>query len=165
MSTDSTAAKTGTPTTAETKKGARAGAATRADKGRKKGYIERRGRRMDTARAGERLAVAHLEADGYEIIRRNYICRLGEIDVVARPRGKNMLCFVEIKCRRSLVMGHPYEAVGPRKQRRYRQIATLFLMREWNRLEVDAMTEFRFDVIEVMLAGETAEINHIREAF
>jgi putative endonuclease len=159
MDTVSTASEISAPTAAK--------GGTRARAAREKGkpYIERRGRRMATARVGERLAVSHLEARGYEILCRNYICRLGEIDVVARPRGRNMLCFVEIKCRRSLGMGRPYETVGPRKQRRYRQIATLFLMREWNGLQVDAMTEFRFDVIEVVLAGEDAEINHLESAF
>jgi putative endonuclease len=130
-----------------------------------KPFIERAGRRMSVGRQGETLAVSYLEVSGYEILRRNFTCRLGEIDVVAKPRGENTLCFIEVKCRRNDRMGRPYESVGVRKKKHYRQVATVFLMREWDGLRVDATTEFRFDVIEVMLSAGKPQINHIRNAF
>jgi putative endonuclease len=120
---------------------------------------------MNVGRQGERLAVSHLELAGYEIGRRNFTCKLGEIDVIAKPRGKNTLCFIEVKCRRGEKMGRPYEAVGGRKQKRYRQVATVFLMREWDSLGVDARTEYRFDVMEVILSAGKPSINHIEGAF
>ncbi|MDR3225391.1 MAG: YraN family protein [Clostridiales Family XIII bacterium] len=130
-----------------------------------KPYIAREGRRMSTGRKGEELAASHLELAGYEILRRNFACRFGEIDIIARPRGVNMLCFIEVKCRRNDRMGRPYETVGPRKQKHYRQVATVFLMREWDGLKADATTEYRFDVIEVVLSAGKPEINHISGAF
>ncbi|MDR0596288.1 MAG: YraN family protein [Clostridiales Family XIII bacterium] len=130
-----------------------------------KPYIERGGRRMSVGRRGEALAVSHLEIAGYEILRRNFTCRLGEIDIIARPRGSNMLCFIEVKCRRSGNMGRPYESVGPRKRKHYRQVATVFLMREWGGLMINESTEYRFDVIEVVLSAGKPEINHISGAF
>jgi putative endonuclease len=130
-----------------------------------KPFIERAGRRMSVGRQGERLAVSHLELAGYEIVRRNFTCRLGEIDVIAKPRGENTLCFIEVKCRRNETMGKPYESVGVRKQRHYRQVATVFLMREWDTLGVDATTEYRFDVVEVVLNAGKPSINHIKDAF
>jgi putative endonuclease len=130
-----------------------------------KPFIERAGRRMNVGRQGEALAVSYLEVSGYEILRRNFTCRLGEIDVVARPRGGNTLCFIEVKCRRDDRMGRPCESVGTGKRKHYRQVATIFLMREWNGLRVDAATEFRFDVIEVLLNAGKPQINHIRNAF
>jgi putative endonuclease len=120
---------------------------------------------MKTGREGEALAVSHLEIGGYEILRRNFACRLGEIDVIARPRGKNILCFVEVKCRRGTEMGRPCESVGPRKQKHIRQVASVFLLREWDRLNANATTEYRFDVIEVVLSAGKPEINHIHGAF
>ena len=36
---------------------------------------------------GEDLACAHLEALGWEVLERNWRCREGELDVVARRRG------------------------------------------------------------------------------
>jgi putative endonuclease len=130
-----------------------------------KPVIERAGRRMNLGRRGEELAVAFLENAGYQILRRNFTCRHGEIDVIAWQRGANTLCFIEVKSRGNENMGRPYESVGVRKQKHYRQVATIFLMREWDALGIDATTEFRFDVIEVMLGGGKPEINHIRSAF
>ncbi|MDR1495615.1 MAG: YraN family protein [Clostridiales Family XIII bacterium] len=130
-----------------------------------KPFIERAGRRMNIGRRGEELAVAFLENSGYRILQRNFTCRHGEIDVIAWPRGVNTLCFIEVKCRGNENMGRPHESVGSRKRKHYRQAATIFLMREWDNLGVDAMTEFRFDVMEVVLGGGKPEINHIRSAF
>jgi putative endonuclease len=130
-----------------------------------KPFIERAGRRMSVGRQGEKLAASHLELAGYEILRRNFTCRLGEIDVIARPRGENILCFIEVKCRRDERMGRPYESVGGRKQRHYRQVATVFLMREWESLRLDSATEYRFDVMEVVLNAGKPSINHIKGAF
>jgi putative endonuclease len=130
-----------------------------------KPFIERAGRRMGVGRQGERLAASHLELTGYEILRRNFTCKLGEIDVIARPRGENTLCFIEVKCRRDETMGRPYEAVDDRKQRHYRQVATVFLMREWDSLDVNATTEYRFDVIEVVLNAGKPSVHHIEGAF
>jgi putative endonuclease len=130
-----------------------------------KPYIRRKGPRMSVGRKGEELAVAQLELEGYEILRRNFTCHLGEIDIIARPRGANMLCFIEVKTRRTAEMGRPYETVGKRKQSHYRRVATVFLMREWDALKADATIEFRFDVIEVTLGPVRAEINHITGAF
>jgi len=130
-----------------------------------KPYIEREGPRMNTARKGEALAASHLERAGYEILRRNFTCKFGEIDIIAKPQGVNMLCFIEVKCRRNDRMGRPYETVGARKQKHYRQVATVFLMREWDGLKADATTEYRFDVIEVILSAGKPEINHMSGAF
>jgi putative endonuclease len=132
---------------------------------KRKPIIERAGRRMSVGRRGEALAVSYLENAGYEILRRNFTCRHGEIDVIARPRGKNMLCFIEVKCRRNDSMGLPCESVGVKKQGHCRRAATVFLMREWNTARADAEVEYRFDVVEVLLAEEGASVNHIEGAF
>ena len=47
---------------------------------------------------GEDLACRHLEAQGFAILARNYRCRSGEIDVVARDGSVTV--FVEVKHRR-----------------------------------------------------------------
>ncbi len=62
-------------------------------------------------RHGEDLAVAHLEAAGFQVVTRNWRCALGEIDVVAIDGDCLVVC--EVKTRRSLSMGSPVEAVTP----------------------------------------------------
>jgi putative endonuclease len=114
---------------------------------------------------GERKAVEFLRAEGYEILRQNYSCRSGEIDIIAHPRGENIICFAEVKTRRNRDYGRPAEAVTPAKQRHIRTVATFFLLKEWDNIGVDQDTDFRFDVLEVDFASGAPRVNHIPAAF
>ena len=66
-------------------------------------------------KAGEEAAVQFLRQHGYRILERNYRCRFGEIDLIARDGP--MLAFVEVKTRRSQKYGPPAAAVTFQKQR------------------------------------------------
>jgi len=68
--------------------------------------------------------VAWYEANGYEVVARNWRCRDGELDVVAR-RGR-LHVFCEVKSRSSDAFGVPAEAVGPVKRARLRRLAALW---------------------------------------
>jgi putative endonuclease len=70
----------------------------------------------DLGRAGEERAARHLVSAGYTLIERNWRCAQGEIDIVAL-QGEE-LAFVEVKTRRSIAYGHPFEAIDSRKKRR-----------------------------------------------
>ena len=65
---------------------------------------------------GERVAVRHLEANGYRILDRNWRTREGEIDIVAEAEGT--VAFVEVRCKRGALMGTAGESLTPAKQRR-----------------------------------------------
>lgn len=80
--------------------------------------------RVELGRAGEGLAVAWYEEHGYEVVARNWRCRAGELDVVAR-RGR-LHVFCEVKSRSTDAFGVPAEAVGPAKQARMRRLAALW---------------------------------------
>src|SRR5690606_10776232 len=69
--------------------------------------------RRSLGRWGENLAANHLAAEGLTIIERNWRCRDGEIDLVARD-GETFV-FVEVKTRRGRDFGAPEEALTPRK--------------------------------------------------
>ena len=64
----------------------------------------------------EELAAEHLCSQGYQLLQRNYRCKVGEIDIIARHG--DVLCFVEVRSRRSATFGHPLETVDRRKQTR-----------------------------------------------
>lgn len=58
---------------------------------------------------------------GYEIVDRNWRCRDGEIDIVARRGRTIVVC--EVKTRSSDAYGSPAAAVTVTKQRRLRRLA------------------------------------------
>lgn len=92
---------------------------------------------------GEQVAAAHLERAGMQILDRNWRCRHGEIDIVARDGGVLVVC--EVKTRSSLAFGHPAEAVSPRKLRRLRH-----LVYRWLDEHEYFAPEVRIDVVSVV---------------
>ncbi len=111
-----------------------------------------------TGDAGELAAAAHLKAAGYAILALKYRARPGEIDIVAAHNGT--LVFAEVKTRRGGAYGTPAEAVTRRKQEKL--MATALCYMKHHGLYDRPM---RFDVIEVMMSGDVAKINHIENAF
>jgi putative endonuclease len=108
---------------------------------------------------GEELATAFLERSGLKIIERNFRCKGGEIDIVARDG--NTLVFIEVKSRKTLSYGVPQLAVTPFKQRQISKAALTWLGR--NRQHD---TPARFDVIAILLEGSYQHrIEHIKNAF
>lgn len=107
----------------------------------------------------ERQAARALERAGYRVVELNFRARGGEIDVVAEEGA--VLCFVEVKGRRSVAFGSPAESVTAEKRRRLIRAA-----RAW--LAKSGATErtCRFDVVCVseVSSGEPA-IEIIRDAF
>lgn len=80
----------------------------------------------ELGRAGEERAARHLEGLGYEILDRNWRCPQGELDIVAASQG--FLAFIEVKTRRSVGFGHPFEAVDERKRRRLWRLAHAWIV-------------------------------------
>ncbi len=76
-------------------------------------------------RLGEDLAAQALQQRGYEIIARNWRCRYGEVDIIAKLDAK--LCFVEVKARRGTALGAPQEAVDARKRGQIAKAAACYL--------------------------------------
>lgn len=75
---------------------------------------------------GEEYVCSFLIKNGYEIVKRNYQIKGGEIDIIAK-KGE-MLCFVEVKTRKqnSLISGE--EAVTPSKRKLLIRAAKRFLI-------------------------------------
>ena len=74
--------------------------------------------RNKTGMWGEIFATRYLRDRGYEILSTNYVCRFGEIDIIAMKDG--VMSFVEVKTRQSLKFWHPREAVNYYKQQKIR---------------------------------------------
>jgi putative endonuclease len=120
--------------------------------GRLKGVAERGAR-------GEALACRRLEAAGLVVLERNYRCRSGEVDIVARDGDATV--FVEVKERHGASHGEGHEAVTFAKRRRIIRAARLYAA-------AHGLSEnpIRFDVVSIDWDGrDTPQIRHDRGAF
>ena len=106
---------------------------------------------------GENYATEYLISKGYDILERNFRCKLGEIDIIGEI--EDLIVFFEVKSRTSNYYGYPYEAVNWKKQNKI--IKTSLFYMKMNKL---ANIQFRFDILEVYL-GKSLKINHIENAF
>lgn len=117
---------------------------------------------MDNRTLGERgedIATAYLKGLKFTIVERNFRCKGGEVDIIARE-GKTLV-FVEVKTRRNLSFGPPQSALTPFKQRQISKAALTWLAQR-KLFGANA----RFDVIAILLPDhEVPVIDHIRNAF
>lgn len=111
-------------------------------------------------RWGEDLAAQHLSAAGLELLARNWRCREGELDVVAREADGTVV-FVEVKTRRTAAFGQPSEAVSRTKAERIRLLAC-----RWLQAHPAGGAPLRFDVVSVVREpGSAPVVRHLRGAF
>jgi putative endonuclease len=108
---------------------------------------------------GERIAAAYLSRAGLHVLDRNWRCREGELDLVAREASA--LVFCEVKTRRGTGFGHPIEAVTVAKQRKLRLLA-----QRWLAAHDEHAPDLRFDVVGVLLRPSRPPlVQHLRAAF
>ncbi|NLD20121.1 MAG: YraN family protein [Clostridiales bacterium] len=103
---------------------------------------------------GEEAAAMFLEENGYRLVRRNYRCKVGEIDIIA-SKG-SVLCFAEVKTRQNFNYGRPCESITEEKKKHMRKAAQSYL--DEVRIGGFRPAKIRFDVIEIV-------VEHTRGAF
>lgn len=116
-------------------------------------------KRLRLGHDGEEIAGEFLVKSGYVIVTRNYRCKLGEIDIIARDG--EFLVFIEVKTRTGSSCGSPAAAVTVRKQRQISKAAQCYLA-EHRLFEAPA----RFDVVAILVDnGGNHLIELIPDAF
>jgi putative endonuclease len=105
-------------------------------------------------REAEMQAAAFLESRGLRILARNWRCRFGEIDLVARDA--NTIVFAEVRARASRSFGGAAESIGYAKRRKLIAAANLYLSAR----RIDAPC--RFDAVLIESGGR---IEWVRDAF
>ena len=99
--------------------------------------------RRQTGALAENSAAAFLESQGFTIVARNFLRRVGELDVVAR--AGDLLVVAEVRTRASDLFRGAAASISRAKQRRIAATAALFLQRR-----PDLHTcRVRFDVLIV----------------
>ncbi|WP_406145673.1 YraN family protein [Streptomyces sp. NBC_01012] len=108
-------------------------------------------------RYGEDLAARLLAEAGMTVLERNWRCRAGEIDIVARDGDALVVC--EVKTRRAGVFEHPMEAVTAVKADRLRRLAETWLDRHGG----PPPGGVRIDLIGVLMPRRGAPVaEHVR---
>jgi putative endonuclease len=97
----------------------------------------------ELCKKGEALAGKLLKKRGYKILKRNYVSKYGEIDIVAYDKGT--ISFVEVKTRQSENYGPPELAVTKEKRKRIIRTALNYLVK--NHIED---IDYRFDVVSIL---------------
>ncbi len=104
------------------------------------------GNNRKTGTEYEMAASEYLVANGYEIIERNYNCKYGEIDIIAKDKRDGYLSFVEVKYRTSRAFGMPYEAVNGKKQQRIIKSSKSYIYEH----HLSQYSKYRYDVVSIL---------------
>ena len=108
---------------------------------------------------GETVAARFLRRCGHRIINRNYLCVLGEIDLITTDG--DTIVFVEVKTRSDDTHADPQESIGAAKRSRLERAAKHFLASHRS-----GDFSCRFDVVSIVWRpGESPRIDHLPDAF
>lgn len=118
-----------------------------------------RSHKQRIGQAGEDYAAKLLSEAGLIIIKRNYRCPKGEIDIIAQDLQD--LVFVEVRTRSSAVNGWGEESISRTKHQRLLAVASYYLLEqgfvEWPKL--------RFDLIALRWQAEKPLCNWLKAIF
>lgn len=107
----------------------------------------------------EALAEARLCSSGLQPRERNFLCRLGEIDLIM-DQGKELV-FIEVRYRKRRDYVSAMDSVGPAKQRRLAAAAGVYLSRNPRLAERPA----RFDLVCIDGSADNPDWTWVRNAF
>ena len=111
----------------------------------------------EMGKKAEDLAVKALVKKGFQIIKRNFQNKFGEIDIIAKD--KDILVFVEVKAKSGIEFGLPEEMIGKGKLAKIRHMATIYN----NGKEVKC----RIDIVAVVLdlEGNLFRLTHYENVY
>ncbi len=114
---------------------------------------------QQTGQMAEDIAYHYLTQQGLKLRTRNYLCRVGEIDLIMQD--KNSLVFVEVRYRRNQNFGTSSETITVFKQKKLLRTANFYLQQT----KLFEKIPCRFDVIAISKNLEPANIEWIKNAF
>ena len=74
---------------------------------------------------GEQIATNYLKSQNYEILNRNFSCKQGEIDIIAKDNKEYV--FVEVKTRTNSDYGEPVDSVNKIKQKHLKRTIEYYI--------------------------------------
>ncbi|CAM4349495.1 UPF0102 protein [Paenibacillus macerans] len=117
--------------------------------------------RKARGREAEQAAGDYLNTLGYTILKRNWRCRSGELDLIAKDGHTIVIVEVRSRSHRAAAFGTPAESITPRKIKQVRDTAAVYLHQTGQTL-----ADVRFDVVAVTYGPEDKPtVEHIKNAF
>lgn len=113
--------------------------------------------RHSLGQTGEDVAEIYLLKKNYKIIERNFSCRQGEIDIIAKD--KDEIAFIEVKTRTNKKYGEQIDSITYYKKKHILKSIKYYL---YIRKLENAFV--RIDVIEVYQKRDGFWVNHIKGA-
>lgn len=107
----------------------------------------------------EDCALKFLEKQGLSLIRRNYSCPAGEIDLIMRDKDKT--AFIEVRSRLNENFINAVETIDLRKQKRIIKTSLHYLQNT----EKYPSKYYRYDVVTIDGALTNSNIEWIKNAF
>lgn len=105
----------------------------------------------------ETLACDYLKNNNFDLIDTNFESQVGEIDIIAKDKTEDYLCFIEVKFRNTTDYGRAIDAVDDRKQKRIIDTSKIYLLKN----NISFESNIRYDVI----CFDNEEITYIKDAF
>ncbi len=116
---------------------------------------------LELGRRAEDLAAAHVEKLGWRLMARNYVCKLGELDIVAMDQEENELVVVEVRYRTFGEMQSPADSIGPKKLRALVNAGRVYVD------DVEWTGPWRIDLVGIVAfpreAAERWRIEHVKD--
>lgn len=106
---------------------------------------------------GEKIALAFLIENNYEILERNWRYKRAEVDIIAKK--DDWIIIVEVKTRSTDFFDGPGDSITNNKMKMLTNAAQAFVVQH------DLENEVRFDLIYIINSGQTEKIKHIKNAF
>ncbi len=113
--------------------------------------------KQTTGKSGELIARKFYENLNFTILEMNW--RMGHLEIDIIAQNAEVVVFCEVKTRKSSKLCEPEAAVNKQKQRNLVRAANLYV----NKLGI--AKEVRFDIITILLNGESHTLHHIPDAF
>ncbi len=111
----------------------------------------------------EERALHYLQTQGFKLVKQNYACKMGEVDLIMTQH--NLLIFIEVRSRNTKAYGGAAASITYSKQRKISRTAAFFLQTHPRFSNADC----RFDVIAFDHgnghANECSDIDWIQGAF
>ena len=114
----------------------------------------------ELGKLGEKIAEKYLRKKRYKILAQNFKRKWGELDMVAKKKGK--IVFVEVKTILAREGFAPEDEIDWKKKKQLRKMAQIYLSE--NKIPFDSPWQIDIVAVEISTDFKKAKIRHFKNA-